>query len=71
MSKNKIIVAAGPDRGAFKDPEALGLALHQQVFTLIMHIVKLVQTWLIETEGKMAELAKEVCAFQVLRLVIV
>ena len=44
--KNTIIVVAWPDHSAGHDPEALGLAFHHQGPTLIiMHIVKLLQTW--------------------------
>ena len=47
----KMIVIACPDQGAGTDPEALGLAFHHQGPTFIfMHTVKLLQTWLIETE---------------------
>ena len=48
--KNSIIVVACSDQGAGNDPEGLRLAFHQQGSTFIMHIVKLLQTWLIETK---------------------
>ena len=35
MSKNTIIVVAWPDRGAGKDPEALGLDFYQQLNTFV------------------------------------
>ena len=43
-----------PDRGAGNDPEAVGFALHHQGHYIhaycMMHIVKLLQTLLIETK---------------------
>ena len=52
--KNTTVVKAWPDFIAGNDPEALGLALHHQGLTFInAHIVKLLQTWLIEAEGNM------------------
>ena len=50
------MAAAYPDQGAGNAPEPLGLTLHYQGPTFInavMHIVKLLQTWLIEIEGNM------------------
>ena len=44
--KNTIIVVAWPDHSAGHNPEALELAFHHQGPTLIiMHIVKLLRTW--------------------------
>ena len=47
-----ILVVACPDRGEGNDLETLGLVFHHQCPSFInMHFVKLLQTWLIETEG--------------------
>ena len=46
---NNIVVAC-PDEGEGADPEALGLAFHHQGPHSLMHVVKLLQIWLIETE---------------------
>ena len=53
LAKNSIIVVACPDRGAGNDPEALGLACPPKALHSLMQVVKLLQTWLIETEGNM------------------
>ena len=50
MSQKLNRVVACPDWGSGNDPEALGLAFNDQDPTFIMHIVKLLQTWLIKTE---------------------
>ena len=51
LAEDTVIVIACPDQGAGTDPEALGLAFHHQGLTFIfVHIVKLLRTWLIETE---------------------
>ena len=53
-----------PDHGVGNDPIPLGLAFHHQgsafinaycqaAMDLSMHVVKPLQTWLIETEGNM------------------
>ena len=48
MSKNIIVIA---DRGAGNYSEALGLVFHHQGSTFINAYCKVLQTWLIETEG--------------------
>ena len=66
VSKNThtIIAVSWPDCGVGNDPVPLGLAFHHQGATFInaycqaamslsMHVVKPLQTWLIETEGNM------------------
>ena len=53
MSKNTLIVVASPDRVVCNDPEALEIAFHHQGPTFINAIVRLLQTWFIETEGNM------------------
>ena len=40
-----------PDQGACNDPETWGLVVQHQGSTFINACVKLLQTWLIETEG--------------------
>ena len=42
-----MIVIACPVHGADINPEALVLALHHKALHSLMHIVKLLQTWLI------------------------
>ena len=52
-AKNSIIVATYPERGAGNNPELWGVAFHHLGPTSInAKIVKRLQIWLIETEGK-------------------
>ena len=57
------MAAAYPDRGAGNDPEPLGFSSHFTTKALhsLMHLVKLLQTWLIETEGNMGVM---ICFYQ-------
>ena len=50
MSKTSIIVVACADRGARNNPEVLLVAFHAKALHLLMHFVKLLKTWLIETK---------------------
>ena len=47
------MIVACPDRRAGNDLKALDLAFHHQGPTFIRAHFKLLQTWLIETEGNM------------------
>ena len=58
-----IIVVTCPDEGALNDPEALGLVFHQGP-TVIMHVVKLLQTWLVKISDKMMFLLVFICGHE-------